>query len=300
MYKNPAATRVTAENCPPRIILDETSTSIAEVMEKVSNGFFTQAIIAYIWRQSQEKRDRIKESVIHGVFEPLAACLPFWERCRLNQNNPEFILSDVFDLASGRGIPGARDVTCQYRVGSFGSYNPRLSRKLLDVETQLLEVFERGVELGRFKGRDLQKSFCTNATPPVGRLGFFYEDFKDGPQPHIDGDMENIYENKSSEKKDIRALTVYQGEGTFFWGETPADLGEEWPFSSTVYIDRSYLQEKKIFQASAGDVIFFKNGQRLWRDSFIHQAAMANLLNVDDFALNEARLLSTYNMTLTI
>lgn len=300
MYKNPAATRVTAENCPPPIILDEASTSIPEVMEKVSNGFSTGDIIAYIWRQPEEKRNQIKESVIRGVFEPLAACLPFWERCRLNQNNPEFILSDVFDLASRHGIPGARDVTCQYRVGSFGFCNPRLPRTLLDVETQLLEVFERGVELGRFRGQDLQKRFCTNATPSVGRFGFLYENFKDGPEPHIDGDIENIYENKSSEKKDIRALTVYQGEGTFFWGETPADLGTEWPFSSTVCIDRRYLQGREIFQAAAGDVIFFENGPRSWSQCFIHQAAMAKPLDVNSFDLGKARLLSTYNMTLTI
>lgn len=293
MYKNPAATRVTAENCPPRIILDEASTSIPEVMEKVSNGFSTGDIIAYIWRQPEEKRNQIKESVIRDVFEPLAACLPFWERYLLNQNNPEFILSDVFDLASGRGIPGARDVTCQYRVESFARPNGGRFGK-----SWLLMLNENGIRSRSFNETDL-----LGIDYGRGKRDTFEQDFENGPPPHADGEIEGIYrQNKKRHSSwiDIRALTVYQGEGTFFWKETPDELGVEWPFRERITIDPLCLQGREIFQAAAGDVIFFENGPRSWSQCFIHQAAMAKPLDVNSFDLGKARLLSTYDMTLTI
>lgn len=296
MYKNPAATRVTAENCPPRIILDEASTSIPEVMEKVSNGFFTQAIIAYIWRQPEEKRNQIKESVIRDVFEPLAACLPFWEKGKWSENNPTFILSDVFDLASGRGIPGARDVTCQYRVGSFVDSHFRALKEPIHGETWILRVHKKGVGLGRFKETALQDDFGM-----IGQSNSFNENFREGPLPHIDGNIRKIYRNQEKRlSRNIRALTVYQRGGTFFWAETPADLGVKSPFSDEIFINRRYLKGREIFQAAAGDVIFFENGPRSWSECFIHQAAMAKPLDVNSFDLGKARLLSTYDMTLAI
>ena len=293
MYKNPAATRVTVENCPPRIALDDASTSIPEVMEKVSNGFSTGDIIAYIWRQPQEKRDCIKESVIRGVFAPLAACLPFWEKGKWSENNPTFILSDVFDLASGRGIPGARDVTCQYRVEGFARPNGGRFGK-----SWFLMLNENGILSRSFNETDL-----VGIDYGCGKWDTFEQDFENGPPPHADGEIEDIHcQNKKRRSSwiDIRALTVYQGEGTFFWKEAPDELGVEWTFRERITIDPLCLQGREIFQAAAGDVIFFETGPRSWSECFIHQAAMAKPLHVNHFALNEARLLATYNMKLAI
>lgn len=185
MYKNPAATRVTAENCPPRIILDEASTSIAEVMEKVARKLTSpkKSSLAYIWRQPQEKRDRIKESVIHGVFAPLAACLPFWEQGQWSENNPKFILSDVFDLASGRGISGVRDVTCQYRVESFARPNGGRFGK-----SWFLMLNENGIRSRSFNETDL-----VGIDYGCGKWDTFEQDFENGPPPHADGEIEDIY-----------------------------------------------------------------------------------------------------------
>ncbi len=115
----------------------------------------------------------------------------------------------------------------------------------------------------------------------------------------------SYFRNRSNKKRrsswiDIRALTVYQGEGTFFWKETPDELGTERPFRERITIDPLCLQGREIFQAAAGDVIFFETGPRSWSECFIHQAAMAKPLYVGHFALEEARLLATYNMKLAI
>lgn len=290
MYKNPAATRVTAENCPRRIILDEASTSIAEVMAEAIDQFRFSNCLAYIWRPSAEIRTLRKKGALQKVFEPFARCLPHYMvgSSPSNLENYRFDLSSEFHQFAADSNGGLKMRSSRYGIEPFFSRD--LGAKKI-INHALISGGDGCVEY--FSGRDFLSTLLDS------QIKAFYLD--SAAKPHSDGvgrPIQKDIKNDFTRSISFRALEIVQGPGTFFWGETPDQLGEMndvWVDSMGI-INPEYLIGKKVFQLATGDLVIFENGARHSSQCFIHQAPMGDPLDLENFSIDQVRMLAIHDM----
>lgn len=278
--------QIDVSNCFSRIILDETSASVPEVMELVSKAFKDGDCLAYIWRRNADVLQESNQKIIDNVFAPMKEAALRVSRHDLS-NIPCIELRDVFDLSVNKGIPLAENITSRYQLESFANINSKE------------RMWSQNLYASAGAVRDGQVSFYDKY---VGNLSLRRYELGMGEDPeiHIDGETNTIV--PYDDKRDIflRAVVVHQGEGTRFYQQSVADLKIDLPFLGERILNPYYLQDWQKYKTKTGDVLFLENGQRTLSRAFIHQAAkVENPKPEEQSDLPDLRLVSVYNMKLS-
>lgn len=249
---------LTRNNVPPRVVLDETSVSMREVLESACYSIMHGNKLVYVWRCNAHQVSATSVALEQGVFIPIAKCARFWNKRKYSHDGAQFDVSQSVGLMMSGVLDKNNSFVSEFRVETF---QRGMSRRYSDNFALCLD--RDSLDRQKIQEEDLL----------LNNIHTYEYDCERGYSPHIDGTVKFLgHENIQLKKLNLRALAVHKGDGTRFWPDGLGEYGGEEAISDRNNVDPFCLQDKPSYHTKEGDIIIFNSKPVRLSHAFIHQA----------------------------